>query len=104
MTGRHRVQRDEPGIAASPQALQIGFAVQYGRLTTCEAYGEYVCRASAMDEEGAASRHALRHDSPMSHRPIYVRANPGPAARRDPVYHNAQCPKLGQRNLSRDVY
>ena len=35
---------------------------------------------------------------------VYIRADPGWAARNDPVYHNEQCPKLTQRNLKPGTY
>ncbi len=45
----------------------------------------------------ARSLNAVRH--------FFVRAHPQSAkARRDRVFHNAQCPKLAQRNLKPDAY
>lgn len=37
-------------------------------------------------------------------REYYIRTAPKSAARADPVYHSADCPKLAQRNLKRDSY
>jgi len=42
--------------------------------------------------------HKVTHD-------IYVRAEPRSSkARNDRVYHNANCPKLSQRNLKSNAY
>ena len=40
----------------------------------------------------------------MSTHYVYVRANPGASARRDPVYHNALCPKLARKDIASSQY